>query len=141
MGQNFNAAGFANVESMVSAMCDGEDEQLNAFASFLRNNRLDVSLRAHDWPSFARGYNGPNYAINQYDSRLAGEYQKYTAGVLPDVTVRAAQLYLTFRGFSPGPIDGVAGTRTLSALHDFQTQAGSTVSDMITDDLVSTLQL
>jgi len=120
MGENYARSGFADVEQMVAAMSESEDQQLAAVADFLVSSRLSIALQAHHWASFARGYNGPDYAINRYDVRLNGEFHKYSAGGLPDLNVRAAQLYLTYLGFHPGPIDGVAGTRTRSALADFQ---------------------
>jgi hypothetical protein len=139
MGENYSLAGFADVEQMVAAMSESEDQQLAAMANFLISSQLNVPLQAHDWASFARGYNGANYAINRYDIRLNGEFQKYSAGGLPDLNVRAAQLYLTYLGFHPGPIDGVAGTRTLSALADFQTQHGLANTSTIDADAVAQL--
>jgi hypothetical protein len=105
-------------------MSDSENEQLTAIGNFLNDTGLGASLRAHDWASFARGYNGPNYAINRYDIRLNSEYQKYSAGALPDLNVRAAQLYLTYLGFHPGSIDGIGGEHTMAALTQFQAQNG-----------------
>ncbi len=122
MGMNFAKAGFEDVEDMIAAMSDSEDRQLLAMATFLTGTGLASFLRGHDWASFARGYNGPNFAINRYDVRLNSEYQRFSAGVLPDLSVRAAQLYLTYLGFHPGPIDGIAGEHTLAALADFETQ-------------------
>jgi len=139
MGEHYALAGFADVEQMVAAMSASEDQQLAAMANFLVNSRLNVPLQAHDWASFARGYNGANYAINRYDIRLNGEFQKYSAGGLPDLHVRAAQLYLTYLGFHPGPLDGVAGTRTLSALGDFQTQHGLAKTNTVDGDAVAQL--
>jgi N-acetylmuramidase len=139
MGFNFRAAGFTNVEDMIAAMSQSEDQQLLAMASFLIATGLHRPLQAHDWASFARGYNGPNYAINRYDIRLNGEFQKYSAGPLPDLNVRATQLYLTYLGFHPGPIDGVAGEHTLSALADFRVQRGLGSSTVIDDLGVSEL--
>lgn len=140
MGENFELAGFQNVEDMVAAMSRSEDEQLAATGSFLSSTRLQVSLQAHDWTSFARGYNGPNFAINRYDVRLNGEFQKFSAGVLPDLNVRAAQLYLTYLGFHPGPIDGIAGEHTLSALAQFQAQSGTQPTNLIDEDTIAQLQ-
>lgn len=120
MGMNYARAGFQNVEDMVAAMSESEDQQLLAIGNFLRTTGLSKALGAHDWASFARGYNGPNYAINRYDIRLNAEYLKYSTGALPDLTVRAAQLYLTYLGYHPGPIDGIAGEHTTSALAQFQ---------------------
>ena len=140
MGKNSAAAGFRNVEDMVTAMSDSEDAQLAAMARFLVAGKLRASLQAHDWTTFARGYNGPNFAINRYDVRLNAEFQKFSVGVLPDLHVRASQLYLTYLGFHPGPVDGVAGEHTLSALADFQAQQGLQKTGVIDQDLVSQLQ-
>ena len=136
---NFAASGFANVEEMVAAMSVSEDNQLAAMGSFLATSKLHRYLQAKDWTSFARRYNGASYAINQYDKRLQGEYQKYSAAGTPNLDVRAAQLYLTYLGFHPGPIDGVAGTLTLSALADFQQQKGLDPSSSIDADTVTQL--
>ena len=122
MGENYQLAGFPDVEQMVEAMSHSEDDQLAAMGAFLINSNLHISLQVHDWASFAHGYNGPNYIVNRYDVRLSSEFQKYSAGALPDLNVRAAQLYLTYLGFHPGVIDGVAGVQTLAALAEFAPQ-------------------
>jgi hypothetical protein len=140
MGMNFAKAGFHDVEEMVAAMSDSEDRQLMATANFLTATGLASFLRGHDWASFARGYNGPNYAINRYDIRLNSEYQKCLAGVSPDLSVRAAQLYLTYLGFHPGPIDGIAGEHTLAALADFETQHGFQHATTVDDTCIAGLQ-
>jgi hypothetical protein len=140
MGMNFAKAGFQGVEDMVLAMSDSEDRQLMAMANFLTGTGLAAFLRGHDWASFARGYNGPNFAINRYDVRLNGEYQRFSAGILPDLTVRAAQLYLTYLGFHPGTIDGVAGEHTMAALADFETQSGVQHATTIDEACIAQLQ-
>jgi hypothetical protein len=139
MGLNFALAGFPDVGTMVSAMSASEDNQLAAMAAFLQSTKLDSSLRAHDWATFARGYNGPNFAINHYDSRLNGEFQKFSTGNLPDPTARALQLYLIYLGFHPGPVDGVPGTQTLAALAQFQSQNNLPISTSVDDDTVTQL--
>jgi len=124
LGTNFAAAGFADVETMVAAMSDSEDAQLAAVAGFLKTSKLDQAMRDHDWAAFARGYNGPQYAKNNYDNQLHDKYQKYASGPTPDLDLRAAQLYLRFAGFDPGPVDGVMGDRTRQALTAFQARQG-----------------
>lgn len=124
MGFNAVAAGFADVETMIQAMVQSEDAQISGMFGFLLTNHLDGPLRNHDWTSFARGYNGPNFAINQYDVRLAAAFQKFSTGLLPDLTVRGAQIYLTYLGFNPGPVDGMLGRMTRSALMQFQQAQG-----------------
>ena len=141
MGENCRLAGFADVESMVAAMVNSEDQQLSAIAAFLLSTKLGAALQTHDWKTFARGYNGPNYAINHYDERLNAEYLKYSSGRLPDLLVRAAQLYLTYLGYSPGGVDGLPGAHTLAALTQFQQQQGLPASAAITDDTLAQLAL
>jgi hypothetical protein len=140
MGENFAAAGYIRVEDFVMAMLQSEDDQLAAMANFLVTRKLHRFLRAHDWAAFALHYNGPEYAVNHYDARLEAEYQKYSSGLLPDLTVRAAQLYLAYVGFHPGPVDGIAGQLTLSALTQFHTHAGLPVTETITAETVAQLQ-
>ena len=140
MGENYAGAGFQNVEDMVTAMCASEDQQLAAMASFLVNNNLQTALAVHDWSTFAHGYNGPNYAINHYDVRLNIQFQKYSAGVLPDLNVRAAQLYLTYLNYQPGPVDGIAGAHTVSALAQFQSDQGLPGASTIDESAVAQLQ-
>jgi hypothetical protein len=141
LGTNFAAAGFTSVDAMVQAMVDGEDAQLAAVGAFIVANRLDAALEAHDWTSFARGYNGPGFASNQYDVRLRGEFQKFSVGVLPDLAVRAAQLFLTFRGFHPGPVDGFVGPLTRSAIVEFQQQNNLAQTGQVDDALLAALDV
>jgi hypothetical protein len=139
MGMNFAMVGFGGVEEMVSAMCDSEDGQMLAFAAFLKSSKLDTALQTHDWTTFARGYNGPNYARNQYDKKLQSQFEKFSTGALPDITTRAAQLYLTLRGFNPGPVDGIAGSSTRAALQQFQQANGLPITGLADDGTLAAL--
>jgi hypothetical protein len=139
MGENFSAAGFGKVQDMVRAMVQSEANQLQAMASFINKSGMTQFLRAHDWAGFARRYNGPNYVANNYDGHLRQFYQIYSSGSLPDLQIRAAQIYLTYKNLSPGPIDGVAGSRTTAAVKQFQSVAGLPVDGMINDALLKAL--
>lgn len=77
LGANFRAAGYPSIHAMVAAMCDDEENHLAAMVNFIRANRLDDAIRRHDWARFARGYNGPGYAKNRYDTRLAASYARW----------------------------------------------------------------
>ncbi len=122
LGLNASEAGFPSVDDMIQGMSGSEDGQLASVVSFVVASGLDGALRRRDWTSFASRYNGPSYRLNQYDLRLAAEYHKHASGFAPDLTARAAQLYLTYLGFHPGPVDGVAGRLTRAAVADFQRQ-------------------
>lgn len=76
MGFNFAACGFANAKEFVAEMSKSEVKQLAAFAAFVRTNNLADELANKDWAGFARRYNGPSYAANQYDQRMAAAYAR-----------------------------------------------------------------
>ena len=140
MGFNAEIAGYADVEEMVTLMTASEHQQLLGMAGYITHNMLDRALRAHDWATFARVYNGSDYVSNRYDTNLAAAYQQYTLGPLPDLGIRAVQIYLAYLGYQPGPVDGVLGQRTRAALNEFQTQHGLSVTSEVDEGLLSTLK-
>jgi len=77
MGFNFRAAGYASAREMVEAFITGEPSQLEAMARWIVSEGLAVPLRRRDWARFARGYNGPAYAENAYDKKLAKAYAHF----------------------------------------------------------------
>ena len=140
MGFNAEIAGYSDVEAMVTAMLESENEQLRGMTGEIVHNGLHVALREHRWADFAYGYNGSGYASNHYDTRLAAAYHKYAQGPMPNLTGRAAQVYLTYLGFNPGPVDGWVGPLTYGALNRFQQQNGLPVINQIDEATVSLLR-
>ncbi len=136
MGENFQDAGFAQVEDMVTAMAGSEDNQLQAMVAFISTNGLDKVLHNRDWAGFARRYNGPNYAANNYDGLLQHFYERYSSGPTPDLRVRTVQAYLTYKGFAPGGVDGILGKNTQTAVKAFQTANRLEATGIIDDDLL-----
>jgi hypothetical protein len=124
MGFNHVAAGFQSAAAMVNAFKESEDSQVLGQAAFLVANDLDESLREEDWQAFAFGYNGPRYWQNQYDVKLAQQFQRFSTGSLPDLFVRTAQAALLILGHQPGKIDGVLGNRTRGAVKRFKVGTG-----------------
>ena len=79
MGFNHAAAGFSNVEDFCVAMWKSEDEHLRAFVNFIKANpNMHQHLKNRNWAAFANAYNGPAYAQNKYDTKLAAAYRKYS---------------------------------------------------------------
>jgi len=78
MGFNYALCGFSSVEEFVAAQRAGADEQLDAFAQFIARESFLRPLRQRDWKSFAALYNGPAFAKNRYDERMAAAYGKLT---------------------------------------------------------------
>jgi hypothetical protein len=123
MGFNFADGGFADVEAMVLAMMVSEDRQMEAMIGFIKVNKIADALQNQRWLQVATVYNGSGKA-EEYGKKLAVAFDALGGAKSPDLRVRAAQLYLTYRGFDPHGVDGVNGKNTQNAIKAFQTQAG-----------------
>lgn len=119
MGYHAPVVALSTVDRMVAEAMHSEDDQLMHMARFIKAGRLDDDLRAHDWASFASGYNGPGYAGHNYHGRLSQQHARWSAGPLPDLQVRAQQITLVRAGFNVGPIDGIMGRKTAAAWADY----------------------
>ncbi|HKY27503.1 MAG TPA: N-acetylmuramidase family protein [Pyrinomonadaceae bacterium] len=78
MGFNFNICGFENLDDFRAAMSKSEGEHLKAFCCFIDSTNLAGALRNKKWAKLAEGYNGADYRINKYDTKLAAAYKKYS---------------------------------------------------------------
>lgn len=77
MGFNFNVCGYADVQTFVDDMHLSEHKQLQAVVNFIVNQpRLFAGMRARNFQTVARIYNGVAFAKNNYDTDL----QKLEAG-------------------------------------------------------------
>jgi hypothetical protein len=123
MGNNAALVGFPDVEAMVLAMAASEDAQLGAMLAYCVSTGIDRAMQRKDWTTFARGYNGRGFAQNAYDTKLQEACDEYASHGTPELRVRAAQIYLIYRGFEPGRVDGAMGSRTSNALRAFQRDA------------------
>jgi hypothetical protein len=74
MGFNHQSAGYNTVASFVEAMGKSEENQIKAFCNFIKDNNLVSVMKKLDFATFARRYNGPNYAENSYDVKLRKAY-------------------------------------------------------------------
>jgi hypothetical protein len=79
LGQNFPNLGMANAHEYVSKLSKSEKDQLEGFEGFVKANNLADELQRKDWAGFARAYNGPGYAANQYDTKMANAYARLKA--------------------------------------------------------------
>lgn len=140
MGFNAEMVGYNNVEQMVTASESSEDEQLRATFAFVRASKLHTALQNEDWKAFARGYNGPSFAKNHYDTKLKAFFKRYSTKGTPDVAARAAQLHLVYRGFDPGIVDGVFGKKTRAALKLFQASAHIPATGELDADTIAALE-
>ncbi len=77
MGYHWKSLGYESLQSFINAMYRDEASQLDAMCRYISVNNLVNAVRSKDWKAFARGYNGKNYAINSYDTKLATAYAKW----------------------------------------------------------------
>lgn len=76
MGFNWEGIGYPSLKAFIDAMYESEAKQLDAMCRYIKVNYLVDELQRHDWAGFAKGYNGSNYYINKYDTKLATAYTK-----------------------------------------------------------------
>lgn len=81
MGYHWELLGYASVQDFVNAMYRSEGSQLEAFVRFIKANpHIHKALKALDWRAVADGYNGPGYAVNKYDVKLAAAFARHSTG-------------------------------------------------------------
>jgi len=79
MASNHRAAGYSTVQRFVTAAYRSATDHLRMLTMFLRaDERLVDAIRDKDWETFAGIYNGPKFAENSYDTRLAAAYRKFS---------------------------------------------------------------
>lgn len=148
LGANAVSLGYDSVAAFVALMISGEAAQLDAFVRFVRVNHLADELSSLDWAGFARGYNGPAYAANQYDTKLGMAFRT-AAGLVPPAgvfflgstgaNVRQIQLRLIAAGYPPGMVDGIYGRATELAVKRFQSMMGLVVDGIAGSNTLRTL--
>ena len=78
LGENYKRAGFKELQAFINAMYRDVNAHLTALCCFiLTDERLLAAIRARDWVTFARIYNGPGYRRNRYDEKLAAEFGRF----------------------------------------------------------------
>jgi hypothetical protein len=127
MGANWKDLGYNSVSELVKAAQTGEG-QVDMMVRFIKANDLLGPLKARDWASVARTYNGPAYTKNKYDTKMAQAYARYSAGAKVDLApVKQMQAMLNIVGDYKLTLDGVLGDNTSVALRDFQLKNGLVV--------------
>lgn len=77
LGENHAAAGHATVDAFVTAMMASRKDHLRAFVAFVDYHpNMRKAIQDKDWATFARLYNGPKYADNDYDGKMKRAYER-----------------------------------------------------------------
>lgn len=88
MGFHWQHLGYDSARHYVERMQQGERDHLDAFVRFIgKDRRLHDSLRDRDWARFARYYNGPAYARNHYDVKMAQAFARHSSALGDDGVV------------------------------------------------------
>ena len=133
MGFNHGAAGSASAQDMVAVMASGAPAHLDAFAALVTAWGLDAALRAHDWLSFARRYNGSGQP-EVYAARIEAAFRRHSCGARSPVVLRVGD-----RGPAVAVLqralnlqsDAAFGPDTLAAVEAFQRAAGLPVDGVV----------
>jgi peptidoglycan hydrolase-like protein with peptidoglycan-binding domain len=84
MGYHATALGYDSAKHMAKAFEASEAQHLFAFSAFVQLDAdLLKALRNRKWATFAKIYNGPAYAENLYDAKLARAYARHSAAAVP----------------------------------------------------------
>lgn len=136
--------GFSSATAMVDWMTEGGvTAQVEAMAREIKAKGLENALRKEDWQTFARKYNGPAYARNRYDTKMATAEDRWDdifpngdpgetpaaaspalRQVIPKFELEGIQQRLADLGYYRGIVDGKLGTKTVGAIAAFQAAAG-----------------
>ena len=74
MGFNHAVVGYETVDEFVTAMEESVENQIVAFCIFVMANHLQNAIKNKKFADFATKYNGPNYLMNSYDTKLEDAY-------------------------------------------------------------------
>ena len=77
MGVHWRWLDYASIDDLVASVRSGLEGQIGLMLRFIEKSELLAPLQDEDWRVFARAYNGPSYAKNDYDRKLAKAYEKY----------------------------------------------------------------
>lgn len=74
LGMHWRPQGYKSAWDFAYQQSMSVAEQLESFIEYVEVNGLADELRRNDWKGFARGYNGPGFAQNKYDVKLAQRF-------------------------------------------------------------------
>lgn len=140
MGIHWEDLGYSSPKALAKEAQSSVSGQVRLMGRFIEKNCFEP-LKAKNWASFARFYNGPNYRVNRYDTKMANAYETFLHGSVRDVKtvtksddivergdkgaeVQELQEDLAKLGYYVGYIDGIFGGATELAVMDFQKDAG-----------------
>lgn len=77
MGAHWEWLGYRSVDELVADARSDVAGQIRLMLRFIDKSGLKETLQTRDWRNFARRYNGPAFARNQYDSHMAAAFERW----------------------------------------------------------------
>ncbi len=77
MGGHWRWLAFASVDALVAECRESVAGQVKLMLRYCDKAGLKPAIRTRNWAAFAKGYNGPAYATNRYDQKLAAAYARH----------------------------------------------------------------
>ncbi|MCS3449837.1 peptidoglycan hydrolase-like protein with peptidoglycan-binding domain [Bradyrhizobium elkanii] len=147
MGFNAERLHYDNATAMVEELSKGVAEQIEALVREIKSSKLDRFLKAKDFASFAKGYNGPGYKQNNYDVRMRNAdavwARRLASGfeAKPSKTITVIyQSKLKELGYPVGTIDGDWGDLTTGSTSAFQRKEGLKITGHPNDETTQHLE-
>ncbi|MEE9315170.1 MAG: N-acetylmuramidase domain-containing protein [Rhizobiaceae bacterium] len=78
MGAHWQWLGYGSVDALVAEARSGVVGQVELMARYIEKAGLIYALQERDWVAFARRYNGPAFAKNKYDKKMAEAFTRIT---------------------------------------------------------------
>lgn len=135
LGSNWKELGFSDIKHFVHTARSGAEGQIDLMIRYCARNDLIDELQEGRWTALARGYNGPRYAENAYDTKLAEAANLYGGTVAEKdgmlrigskgARVRELQGLLVRAGYAV-TVDGDFGQTTKKVLKAYQEANGLT---------------
>lgn len=77
MGAHWEWLGYSSIDELVAEARNSVGGQVRLMLKFIDKAGLKTALEQKHWRNFARRYNGPAFARNQYDSRMAAAFERW----------------------------------------------------------------
>lgn len=126
MGAHWASLGYKSVKDFVAAQNTIEG-QVEAMLRFIKVNNLIRHIKSKNWSAFAKAYNGPGYRKNNYHTKMADAYIRYSTGTVAqsDISlIRLMQTMLNTVGNYELTVTGIHDDVTRTALMDYQLKNG-----------------
>jgi len=79
LGENWKQCGSTSLQGFINSVYHSEYAQLGLFVNYIMSDiRLLKAIQNLAWSTFARIYNGPAYAENKYDVKMAAAFRKFS---------------------------------------------------------------